>query len=215
VFGGLSLFMTAYAILIDGGFLKRKLGTAKAPASAEQIREFSDKLQRHPALAAMTLHRIYYYDALPFTETKEVPLGADRINFGTTDVAERNGKLIQAVTRYPFFATRLGETVFRGWQVKGQRLREKVTSLTITKDDMQPVISQKGVDMRIGLDVASLVLKNIASVMVLVTGDSDFVPVMKFARREGAQLFLVTLGHGIRDSLAEHADLMLEIKDCP
>ena len=207
--------MTAYAILIDGGFLKRKLGTAKVPTTPEQIREFADRLQTHPALAAMALHRIYYYDALPFTETREVPLCTDKINFGTTEVAVRNGKLIQAVTRYPFFATRLGETVFRGWQVKGHRLREKVTSLDITKDDMQPVIGQKGVDMRIGLDVASLVLKKIASVMVLVTGDSDFVPVMKFARREGAQLFLVTLGHGIRDSLEEHADLMLDMKDCP
>jgi uncharacterized LabA/DUF88 family protein len=206
--------MAAYAILIDGGFLKRKLGTAKDPATAEQIREFAEKLQAHPALRSKSLHRIYFYDALPFTDTKEMPLCAERINFGVTDVAIRNNKLIQAVTKYPFFATRLGETVFRGWQVKGHKLREKVAKIEITKDDIQPVIGQKGVDMRIGLDVASLVLKKIASVIVLVTGDSDFVPVMKFARREGAQLFLVTLGHGVRETLEEHADLMLELSDC-
>lgn len=34
---------------------------------------------------------------------------------------------------------------------------------------------------------------------------------MKFARREGAQLFLVPLQHGIRDSMREHSDLVLEV----
>lgn len=207
--------MRVYAILIDGGFLKRKLGSAQEPATAEKIKEFSDRLRKHPALADMVLHRVYYYDALPFTEKRSVPLSEDQVNFGVTDVARRSGKLIQAVTRFPYFATRLGETVFRGWQLNALRLREKTSLLQISKDDLKPVISQKGVDMRIGLDVASLTLKKIAQVIVLVTGDSDFVPVMKFARREGAQLFLVTLGHGIRDSLEEHADLMLDLNDCP
>ena len=40
--------------------------------------------------------------------------------------------------------------------------------------------------------------------------DSDFIPAMKFARREGAQLFLVTLGHGIKDGMREHADLVID-----
>ena len=207
--------MRVYSILIDGGFLKRKLGSAAEPATPEKIRRFTERLCKHPALTGMTLHRVYYYDALPFTEKRSNPMSGQQINFGTTDVALRNQKLIQAVTRYPFFATRLGETVFRGWQLNSQKLREKAESLLITKDDLSPVIGQKGVDMRIGLDVASLTLKKIAQVIVLVTGDSDFVPVMKFARREGAQLFLVTLGHGIRDILEEHADLMLDLEDSP
>ena len=47
--------------------------------------------------------------------------------------------------------------------------------------------------------------------IVLVLGDSDFVPAMKFARREGAQLYLVPLGHGVRYEMLEHSDLVLEI----
>lgn len=64
--------------------------------------------------------------------------------------------------------------------------------------------------MRIGLDIASLTLKKQVQLIVLVTADSDFVPAMKFARREGAQLVLVTLGHGIRSALREHADLVID-----
>ena len=64
--------------------------------------------------------------------------------------------------------------------------------------------------MRIGLDIASLTLKHHVQVVVLVTADSDFIPAMKFARREGAQLFLMTLGHGIKDEMREHADLVID-----
>ncbi len=46
---------------------------------------------------------------------------------------------------------------------------------------------------------------------MLVAGDSDFVPAMKFARREGAQLFLVTLGHSVRAEMLEHSDLVLDL----
>ena len=78
-----------------------------------------------------------------------------------------------------------------------------------------PNVHQKGVDMRVGLDIASLALKNHVDVIVLITSDSDFVPAMKFARREGAQLFLVSLGHMIVDEMREHADLVLEMDEGP
>lgn len=57
--------------------------------------------------------------------------------------------------------------------------------------------------------MASLTLKKLSSVIVLVTGDSDFVPAMKFARREGAQLILVTLGHAVKEAMYHHADVVI------
>ena len=83
--------------------------------------------------------------------------------------------------------------------------------MSVTSDNLVPNVHQKGVDMRVGLDIASLTLKKQVEVIVLVTGDSDFVPAMKFARREGAQLFLVTLGHKVVDEMREHADLVLDL----
>ena len=64
--------------------------------------------------------------------------------------------------------------------------------------------------MRIGLDIASLSLKDHVDVIVLVTGDSDFIPALKFARREGKQVILVTLGQGIRPEIYAHTDLCIE-----
>jgi uncharacterized LabA/DUF88 family protein len=51
--------------------------------------------------------------------------------------------------------------------------------------------------MHLGLD-AALTLKRHADVFVLVAGDGNFARAMKFAPREGAQLFLVTLGGCVR-----------------
>lgn len=44
--------------------------------------------------------------------------------------------------------------------------------------------------------------------LVVVTGDSDFIPVFKLARREGVWVYLETLGHGVRHELKAHADLV-------
>ena len=55
-------------------------------------------------------------------------------------------------------------------------------------------MTQKGVDIRIGLDIAWISLKRVVDVIVLVTGDSDFVPVMKFARKEGLKVILSPMG---------------------
>ena len=67
-------------------------------------------------------------------------------------------------------------------------------------------LKQKGVDIRIGIDIASLTLKQQASTIVLVTGDSDFVPAAKLARREGMEFILDPLWQKVNDDLYEHID---------
>ena len=62
--------------------------------------------------------------------------------------------------------------------------------------------------MRIGLDIASITLKRHANVIVLVSGDADFVPAAKFARREGVQFILDPLWQWISPDLSEHIDLL-------
>lgn len=45
-------------------------------------------------------------------------------------------------------------------------------------------VKQKGVDMRIGLDIASLAYKKQVDRIILIAWNSDFVPAAKLARRE-------------------------------
>ncbi len=67
-------------------------------------------------------------------------------------------------------------------------------------------LRQKGVDMRIGIDIASLTLKKQADTVVLVAGDSDFVPAAKLAPREGMEFILDPLWQQVSPDLFEHID---------
>ena len=60
--------------------------------------------------------------------------------------------------------------------------------------------------MRIGLDIASITLKRQSEIIVLVSGDADFVPASKMARREGVQFILDPLWQDIPSDLFQHID---------
>lgn len=204
--------MSNYAVLIDGGFIKKRLGSQAHPFTAEKLSQFLESLTKHDALLKHQLHRVYFYDAAPLTDTKPTPLGGDPVNYGITPQAQANKALHAALVRVPFVALRMGELSFRGWALKPGVLQTDQPDVTITRESLRANIQQKGVDMRIGLDIAALTLKKLAQIIVLVTADSDFVPAMKFARREGAQLFLVPFNaQSIKESMREHSDLILEL----
>ncbi len=82
---------------------------------------------------------------------------------------------------------------------------------TLDDGDAQLGLRQKGVDMRIGLDIASMTLKQQADTIVLVTGDSDFAPAAKLARREGVEFILDPLWQGVTDELNEHVDGIISV----
>ena len=76
----------------------------------------------------------------------------------------------------------------------------------ITEKDFSITLGQKGVDMKLGLDIASLAYKKQVDQIVLISGDSDFVPAAKLARREGIDFILDPMWAKIKDTLSEHID---------
>ena len=202
--------MNTFAILIDAGFVKTRLGSADNPTTAEDIRALVQRICKHPTLAGQSLYRVYFYDAPPFAKTRLAPLNGGQRAFAQEPLTKHNLRLHQELKKMDYFALRMGEVRFRGWEIAAN-LPADADTHNITAADLRPSLQQKGVDMRIGLDIASLTLKKQVATLVLVTGDSDFVPPMKFARREGVQFALVTLGHKVHADLLEHSDFSLEI----
>ena len=104
----------------------------------------------------------------------------------------------------PNVAFRKGELFFSGWTIEKwmiPRIREVYNKLKskreIKKQDIEALhkalainFKQKRVDIMIGLDIAWLSRKHIVDKIVLVTTDTDFIPAMKFARREGIQMII-------------------------
>jgi len=60
--------------------------------------------------------------------------------------------------------------------------------------------------MKIGLDVASLAYKKLVKKIVLISGDSDFVPAAKLAGMEGIEVILDAMYAKINIDLQEHID---------
>lgn len=85
-------------------------------------------------------------------------------------------------------------------------MRSKITLDDIRESDFKFTAQQKGVDMKIGLDISSMSYKKQVNQIILISGDSDFVPAAKLARREGIDFILDPLGHHIKDDLKEHID---------
>lgn len=76
----------------------------------------------------------------------------------------------------------------------------------IRDDDIRLDLRQKGVDLRIGVDIASLTLKRQVDTIILISGDSDFVPAAKLARREGVEFILDPMWQSVNADLFEHID---------
>lgn len=109
--------------------------------------------------------------------------------------ALRYGKLADAQAHY-----NLNEKTFK------KLCNGRIKFNEIKEEDCILNIEQKGVDMRIGLDIASLAYKQQVNQIVLISGDSDFVPAAKLARREGIDFILDPLGSSIKPDLFEHID---------
>jgi len=171
---------------------------------------FTEQILLHPRLLGSELLRVYYYDAPPIGGTKPNPLSRRAYDFEANPERALNQKLQAGLASTADVAVRRGAVVFRGWRVRQSTLKELSRNpRAIGAEDLVPDVVQKGVDLRIGLDVAWLAVKRIVDVIVLAAGDSDLVPAMKFARREGLRLYLHTMGLSVRPNMIEHADVVL------
>lgn len=208
------MLQARYAILLDGGFVTKKLNEKLGQqSSASDILALCDEIRANAHLANYELMRIYYYDAPPSLETVKMPVSGNDYPLATTDRARHAQSLYDQLELSEGFALRMGETRLspHQWKLKPAKAAQLIKkSRDLTDSDFSLDINQKGVDIRIGLDMARLALRDMVRAVVVVTGDSDFVPAFKFVRREGVKVMLCTLGHkGARRELKAHADFVL------
>ena len=200
-----------YAVLLDGGFVVKKLQqTNKHFPTADEIEALCVSIAARTEFANYELLRNYFYHATPATGILLNPLDGSKIDLSGTKIHTQHESLINRLEMKPYFAVRLGETVTHEWRLGSSAMKSLMqTPRAVQPSDLVPNISQKGVDLRIGLDIARLALREVVRALVVVTGDSDLVPAFKFARREGVRVFLECLGHGVRRDLKVHVDFVL------
>lgn len=206
------------AVLIDGAFFLKCFR-----------RSFPDRDHRDPASVARTafslalehirragrsrdaLYRVFFYDCPPIEKKMHLPVSGRSVDFSKTEEAVFRRALHSALRQQRKLALRLGKLAEPvDWILKSEtltRLRKGELAWGDLQDaHFQLGVKQKAVDMKIGLDIASLAYKRLVDQIVLVAGDADFVPAAKLARREGIDFILNPMGQAISDDLYEHID---------
>jgi uncharacterized LabA/DUF88 family protein len=177
------------AVLLDLGFVLHKLRTSlgNRHATATEVRDFALKC----VLSDEELFRIYCYHCHPY-EGKEIhPFTRAIIDFGASSSFRTMSRFMKDLAVLDNIALRSGELSFDGWLLRDVAVVQILKTGRPFAVSDYPDLKQKHVDMKIGLDIAWLASKRIVDRIILVTADSDFVPAMKFARREGVQVVLV------------------------
>lgn len=156
------------------------------------------------------LYRIFFYDCPPLTKRVHTPVGKKAIDLSQTALAQFrlavHGEL-QKVRKVALRLGRLNESFL--WRPKADAMKAWLRTpdqFTPTDDDFELDVTQKGVDMRLGLDVAAMAFKRQVNQIILVAADADFVPAAKLARREGIDVVLDPMGGFAAHDLIEHVD---------
>jgi uncharacterized LabA/DUF88 family protein len=189
------------AIMLDGGHVRvhaRSAGRTYDPA-------YIEKIGLACALTGETIHRIMYYDCAPYTGSAILPVSGQRTTFAGSDA------WLKTLSYKDPFSVRLGMLKFRGYVINNNRI-PYTPGQPLTDADFHPEFEQKGVDMRIGMDIANLSSNRSVDLIALATNDTDCIPAMKHARRSGLQIALITLpGYQPVPELLAHADFRRSI----
>jgi uncharacterized LabA/DUF88 family protein len=186
------------ALLIDGGYLR----ACSKSAQKNYDNAFIEAFSRNCILPDEYLLRVFYYDAPQFRGTVQLPVSGGNTNF------QANDAWLRELARLERFAVRRGTLGFRGWRPKNIPL---AGGRALTDQDFAPIFEQKGVDMRIGLDIATFSQHRSVDRIILVSGDQDMIPAMKQARKAGLEVAVVQLPaptKALHNDMLCHADLV-------
>lgn len=223
--------MKKTAILIDAGFFIHKLQHIKRTHFKEysltskivmdviwNLVHFHLKVNNDSGKErSLELYRIYFYDCPPLDKQIKNPLP----EIGHKTPKDKNFKLEESyilreslhkdLKQSRKVALRMGELSDHGsWQINElslkSLLRGNKTWNQLTNKDFHYQYTQKQVDIKLGMDITTLAYEKLVEVIVLVAGDSDFVPAAKLARTKGIDFILDPLKHDINPDLSEHID---------
>lgn len=205
------------AILVDGGFFLRRYrriyGDTAPGIAASKMHELcmNHLYDRKSRKRESDLYRLLFYDCPPMNKKAHLPISRKAIDYGKTDTFAFRTSFHKELKKLRKVALRMGNLRDGdGWVLKPdatkQLIQGKMKSEDLKDEHFTYDVLQKTVDMKIGLDIASLCYKRLVDQIVLIAGDSDFVPAAKLARREGVDVVLDSMWQPMSEDLREHID---------
>lgn len=206
------------AILVDGAFFLnriKRIYDIRTPQETAHILYNGCRalLRKGPNLEnPKNLYRILFYDCPPIRKKDHNPISKKPVDYSKTEIFKFRMEFHTELITYRKLALRMGNLDGENahWTIYQSTLKElfsrKRKFEELTENDVYLYHPQKGVDMRIGIDIASLSFKKLVDQIILISADSDFVPAAKLARREGIDFVLDPMESKIKEDLYEHID---------
>ncbi len=186
------------AVLVDLGFFENEFRREnQRPPTPEETLRFP-RWALDGILHDTNLFRIYFYDGSPLDKEITNPISGAKT---TVMDAESRRKYHDAIAGSQKSLLRLGRLAYyKRWFIK-EKVQDRIirgqATLPLAPDDIQPATQQKAVDMLIGMDIVALAIKQTVKNVMILTGDTDLVPAMTFARNEGCAVGLIATTKGI------------------
>lgn len=208
--------MTKTAVIVDGGFYRKRAnhywGDKNPEDRAKELRDYVFlHLQKKDGDSTRELYRILYYDCPPSQSVVYHPIKGN-VEFRKEAIYDWTLKFFEELKKQRKVALRLGRLADTSAhfmlkpEVTKNLCAKRMSVDDLTDRDFQISFKQKGVDMRIGVDISSMAYEGIVNQIIMIAGDSDFVPAAKAARRKGIDFILDPMGNNVSDDLLEHID---------
>lgn len=156
--------------MVDGGFYRKRArhlwGEKTAEERAKELEAYCHAHLRHKdGSTERQLYRIFYYDCAPAGRRSVYhPLTKKNVDLDKSDTYTWSTAFLDELKRRRKFAVRLGEPSQQMYynlrpEVTKRLLHGQIKLEDLTETDFLLVSQQKGVDMRIGIDIASVTYK--------------------------------------------------------
>ena len=206
------------AILIDGPFFVKRIRQVFPQTVHYDGRSMADLVWRLSAAHLFErnqpkrhLFRIFFYDSPCVDQKVTLPVSRNTVDISKTREGQFKLSFHRQLQRKRKLALRLGEPL----EVDQWRLREdaqadllgrRITTDELQDDDFIPVSTPRGLELRMGVDLATLAYKKQVQQVVLIAGDGFFAAGAELVRHEGIDIVLDPMWQNISEELFTHID---------
>ena len=206
------------AILVDGPFFIRRIRQIFPSSVHHDAKVMADLVWRLSAAHLFErnqpkrhLFRIFFYDTPVFTQRVTLPVSKQQIDLSRSREGQFRVAFQRQLQRKRKLAVKLGEAREADtWKLNedalADLLNKRITVDDLADEDFTPDSHPKGIELRMGVDLASLAYKRQVQQVVLLTGDGAFSSAAELLRHEGVDVVLDPMWQNISEDLFSYID---------
>ncbi|VWX35795.1 NYN domain-containing protein [Limnobacter sp. 130] len=206
------------AILVDGPFFIRRIRQIFPSSVHHDAKVMADLVWRLSAAHLFErnqpkrhLFRIFFYDTPVFTQRVTLPISRQQIDLSKSKEGQFRVAFQRQLQRKRKLAVKLGEAREADtWKLNEDALADllgkRITVDDLADDDFTPGSHPKGIELRMGVDLATLAYKRQVQQVVLLTGDGAFSSAAELLRHEGVDVVLDPMWQNISEDLFSYID---------